>query len=246
MLRLRVFMKKIKFKVLGAIILALGINIYSLDIFANPTTKNNASGNSIEEESDQDITSGYYKSTILDGEIGEWDPIDNPRFNDVEEIEGNIPQKYYTISATVPITMEFYVLPNSHLVNGSFFSPTYTIKNNGTKSISVNIKSFKSKENNSLIQDKSTTTLYIEPVDSTDKQTQMELSICSIDLLTKRIIKKIDLTNFKNPEKLCVLGTNEEKGVKFLSTKWELPQNVSNKKKALSNHKIVFEFYIDK
>ncbi len=49
---------------------------------------------------------------------------------------------YYTISVTVPLNMEFYVLPNSQLAMGNFYSPTYTIKNNGSKNISVNISSF--------------------------------------------------------------------------------------------------------
>ena len=42
--------------------------------------------------------------------------------------------------------MEFYVLPNSQLAFGSFYSPMYTIKNNGSKNISVSLDSFQIKD----------------------------------------------------------------------------------------------------
>ncbi len=57
-------------------------------------------------------------STVLDGEIGEWDPnlmiiliLMNP---ELDEIDGNIPteDEYYTISVTVPVNMEFMYYPN--------------------------------------------------------------------------------------------------------------------------------------
>ena len=127
-------MDKIKFlKNFIWLILIMIINISSLNVFANQPSEDD----------------GIYKneSTILDGEIGEWDlEINNkPNFNEEGlEVDGDIPQRedYYTISVTVPVNMEFYVLPNSQLAMGSFYSPTYTIKNNGSKSISVNLSSF--------------------------------------------------------------------------------------------------------
>ena len=67
------FMKKFKFKMLIVMIFVLSLNQHSLDIFADKPTQN--------------------ESTILDGEIGEWDPDlnDNPNF-DNEEVDGHIPK----------------------------------------------------------------------------------------------------------------------------------------------------------
>ena len=88
--------------------------------------------------------------------------------------------------------MEFYVLPNSQLAFGSFYSPMYTIKNNGSKNISVSLDSFQIKDK---IEDDDTTPLYVEKLNSQDNKTQIELKLCAIDdLSTKNISKHIDLT----------------------------------------------------
>lgn len=84
--------KKIKFKSLILLIFVLSTSRYSLDIFADTSSENSL------------VTEN--KSTILDGEIGEWDPeiTDKPNFNKSNlEIDGNIPneENYYTISVTV-------------------------------------------------------------------------------------------------------------------------------------------------
>lgn len=219
-------MDKIKFlKNFIWLILIMIINISSLNVFANQPSEDD----------------GIYKneSTILDGEIGEWDlEINNkPNFNEEGlEVDGDIPQRedYYTISVTVPVNMEFYVLPNSQLAMGSFYSPTYTIKNNGSKSISVNLSSF-DMENG--VEDEETTPLYIEKINSTDTRTQIELKMCSIENLSTwwEIDKKIDLTKLDelgdSEKELYVLRANDEKGVTFDAEKWELPQIVSNKKR---------------
>ena len=235
------FIEKIKYlKKIILIALVISINTSSLDIFANPSS------------GDSKINTN--KSTILDGEIGEWDPDlnDKPNFNENGlEVDGNKPQQgdYYTISVTVPLNMEFYVLPNSQLAMGSFYSPTYTIKNNGSKSISVNLSSF-DMENG--VEDEETTPLYIEKINSTDTRTQIELKMCSIENLSTwwEIDKKIDLTKLDelgdSEKELYVLRANDEKGVTFDAEKWELPQIVSNKKKAVSNFRASFVFSINR
>mgnify|MGYP007097135546 FL=1 len=231
-------MDKIKFlKNFIWLILIMIINISSLNVFANQPSEDD----------------GIYKneSTILDGEIGEWDlEINNkPNFNEEGlEVDGDIPQRedYYTISVTVPVNMEFYVLPNSQLAMGSFYSPTYTIKNNGSKSISVNLSSF------DMENGVETTPLYIEKINSTDTRTQIELKMCSIENLSTwwEIDKKIDLTKLDelgdSEKELYVLRANDEKGVTFDAEKWELPQIVSNKKKAVSNFRASFVFSINR
>ena len=234
-------MDKIKFlKNFIWLILIMIINISSLNVFANQPSEDD----------------GIYKneSTILDGEIGEWDlEINNkPNFNEEGlEVDGDIPQRedYYTISVTVPVNMEFYVLPNSQLAMGSFYSPVYNIKNNGSKNISVNISSF---DIENEVVDQETTPLYVEKIDSNDNRTQIELKLCSIENLNTwwELGKKIDLTDLQqlndSEKELYTLSANQEKGVTFDSEKWELPQVVSNKKKAVSNFRASFVFSINR
>ena len=227
------------FKKFILIVSVIIINTSSLDVFATPPS-----------EDDQ-----IYKneSTILDGEIGEWDPIldDKPKFNEEGlEVDGNLPEEgeYYTISVTVPLNMEFYVLPNSQLAFGSFYSPVCNIKNNGSKNISVNLSTF---DIESGVEDEETTPLYVEKINSTDSRTQIELNICTVEDLDTwwEIDKKIDLTNLHqlgdSEKELYVLNANDEKGVTFDAEKWELPQIVSNKKKAVSNFRAGFTFSIN-
>ena len=109
-------MKKNKFRCL-ILILALCMAKNPLDAFAN-------TGNS---------------NTILEGEIGLWDPheSDKPNFSGIADtdIEGKKPTEgeyFNVISVTVPIDMEFMVLPSSTSTFGSFYAPKYTIKNNST------------------------------------------------------------------------------------------------------------------
>ena len=62
--------------------------------------------------------------------------------------------------------------------------------------------------------------------------------------------KKIDLTDLQQLNdseiELYTLSANQEKGVTFDSEKWELPQVVSNKKKAVSNFRASFVFSINR
>ena len=244
------FMRKIKFKILVLLMCFITINQYSLNVFADTTSDDIPSSNIPSIENTNSSTNN--ESTVLDGEIGEWNPEldDNPNFSDekIEEIDGDIPKEneYYTISVTVPLNMEFFVLPNSQMAFGSFYSPMYTIKNNGTKNISVSLYSFE-KEN--TIVDEDSTQLYIETLNHEDDKTQMELKICGVeDLNTKAISKKIDLTKIntlsEDEKKLYVLGTNETKGIKFASDNWELPQYASNKRQAISNFTARFMFSV--
>ena len=190
------------------------------------------------------------KNTILDGEIGEWDPNmdDAPDFSGVTDTEGSIPNEgeYFTISVTVPIDMEFYVLPHSYLAFGSFYSPEYTIKNNGSKTVVAKINSFSM---NYSGETDTNAPLYIEKVIGGDNKTQMELGICAIENLdSDGKAKEVDLTEIDTlsdeDRLLYELQTNEVKKVKFISENWELPQFESNKDTASSSYIAGFEFSI--
>ena len=245
-----------RFKILIISILFISINQHSLYIFADTISFNKSSYNTpvISIDDTQTIiplNNENNNSTVLDGEIGEWDPENKDKldFNNSLEIDGHKPTEndYYTISVTVPLNMEFYVLPNSNLALGSFFSPTYKIKNNGSKNISVKINSF---EMQNTRQDNDTAQLYVEKLNSKDNKTQIELKMCAINTLDtlSEVTKEIDLTEvgqFNDSDKeLYVLSKNETKGVKFYADRWELPQNEANKEKAISDFNAGFVFSV--
>lgn len=204
------------------ILLVIIINTSPLDVFANPPSEDD----------------GVYKnkSTILDGEIGEWDPgiSDKPNFNDTEvEVDGKLPEegKYYTISVTVPLNMEFIALNHN-----TFYSPVYTIKNNGSKNISVKLSGF-SREENTTLNDENTVPLYVEEVNRDDNITQIELKMCTIEDLNNsvKVNKEIDLTNLTEETELYRLSANQKKGVTFDSKRWDIPKINSENGKATSN-----------
>lgn len=203
-------------------LLVIIINTSPLDVFANPPSEDD----------------GVYKnkSTILDGEIGEWDPgiSDKPNFNDTEvEVDGKLPEegKYYTISVTVPLNMEFIALNHN-----TFYSPVYTIKNNGSKNISVKLSGF-SREENTTLNDENTVPLYVEEVNRDDNITQIELKMCTIEDLNNsvKVNKEIDLTNLTEETELYRLSANQKKGVTFDSKRWDIPKINSENGKATSN-----------
>lgn len=232
--------KKIKCLIL---IVALFITRSQLYVFS--ATNNNGSNNN------QNITGAPPKegNVTLDGQIGEWDPNDTnaPDFSDENlEIEGTKPVAgdYYTISVTVPLNMEFMVLQNSHLAFGSFFSPEYSITNNGSKTLDVKVKSFE--RDAQTPSDK--TGLYVEKVVHGDKNVQMELKLTGVDSIGKENNKDVDLTELTDlteEEKILhVLKANDTKKVKFSAEKWELPKSEGYDVDAISNFTAGFEFSI--
>ena len=231
-------MRKIKFKILILLIFVLSMNKYSLDIFADTPSPDAPNTKPIKNN-----------STVLDGEIGEWNPtLDDKLDFSKNEVDGHIPNidEYYTISVTVPLNMEFMVLPNSTRPFGSFFSPIYNIKNNGSKTIAVRIKSF---DRVNDTNDSDTSPLYIERLKHGDGKTQMELKLGSMDKLSSiKFNKEVDLTQISNlsdsERELCQLKANESKIIKFASSKWEMPNIESNQDKATYNFRAIFEFSI--
>ena len=234
--------KKIKCLIL---IVALFIARSQLYVFSEINSGESSNNGNVTVTPPKDST------TILDGQIGEWDPTDKtaPNFDDQNlEIEGNKPAQgqYYTISVTVPLNMEFMVLKNSHHAFGSFFSPEYSITNNGSKTLDVKVKSFERDTKTQIPSDK--TELYVEKVVDCDKRVQMELKLSGIDSLCTGTNKDVDLTNVTalsdEQRKLHELQKNETKKVKFSAQKWELPKSEGYDKDAVSNFTAGLEFSI--
>ena len=186
--------------------------------------------------------------TELDGQIGEWDPTDSsaPNFDgiDTSDIEGTIPDsdKYFTISVTTPLNMEFTVLPSSYDPFGYFLSAEYGIKNNGSKTISVKAKGIK-QDLSSNDPDKSI--LYIDEEVPGDKKSQMELLLTAFDGNKNKDIPLYDLDSLSEEEKVLFdLKQNETKKVKFDSERWDLPWFESGKDEAEANFNLTLEFSV--
>lgn len=227
------------------LIVALFIARSQLYVFSETSNTESSNNGNITGAQPKDTT------TILDGQIGEWDPTDTnaPNFNQEGlETEGNKPVdgEYYTISVTVPLNMEFMVLQSSHLAFGSFFSPEYSITNNGSKTLDVKVKSFERDAQTQTPSDK--TGLYVEKVVHGDKKVQMELKLTGIDSLSTGTNKDVDLINVTalsdEERKLHVLQKNETKKVRFSAKKWELPKSEGYDKDAISNFTAGLEFSI--
>lgn len=234
--------KKIKCLIL---IVALFIARSQLYVFSETDNSESPDGEHIPSTTPQE------NNVTLDGQIGEWDPTDKtaPNFDDPNlEIEGTKPAdgEYYTISVTVPLNMEFMVLQSTHLAFGSFFSPEYSITNNGSKTLDVKVKSFERDANSPIPNDK--TGLYVEKVVHGDNKVQMELKLSGIDSLGTGTNKDVDLTDVTalsdEQRKLHVLQKNETKKVKFSAQKWELPKSEGYDIDAISNFTAGLEFSI--
>lgn len=188
--------------------------------------------------------------TELDGKIGEWDlnDSDKPNFDDYDDpndIEGTIPEsdKYFTISATVPVSMEFIVLESNSSAFGLFYSPEYTIKNNGSKTLSVKVKEINQDTSPS---DPQKDVLYIERKIPGDNKSQMELCLKAIEGNNKeKDIPLYDLRSLNDNQKtLYSLNANESKKIKFDSDRWDLPWFESGKDEAEANFNLTLEFSV--
>lgn len=230
--------KKIKCLIL---IIALFISRSQLYVFSE---SNNISNSNIQNITGKPAQEGNLE---LDGQIGDWDPNDpdSPNFNQPDlDVDGTRPgeKDYYTISVTVPISMRFIVLPSSSNPLGLFYSPEYSITNNGSKALEMKINDFKIDESTPL--DENETLLHIGKIDNSDKNTQMELKLSTIDNSNKYIDLTQITTLTDEQKKLFNLEQNETKKIKFSAEKWELPKNASKKENAKSNFIAEFEFSI--
>lgn len=191
-------------------------------------------------------------NVIMDGAIGEWDP-DNDELPDFGTSEGgekleveNKPTegKYYTISATVPLSMEFLIQnknENGLSYYGKFITPYYKVTNNGSHKLNVHFESFehddyisKSNKTQDLEQ------LYVvETPQNGNGRVEMKLDL-TYDRPFNSYFKKIHLVpsntssiisrflNLRNATEAQLLGElepNEEARLYYGSDEWESPKS---------------------
>ncbi len=162
-------------------------------------------------------------SVELEGVIGDWDPNEgvSKKLNGLNGsvINGKRPEEgeYFTIAATVPVSMEFGVYRNSSNPEmGYFYSPKYKIINHGSKALDVRVGFDKGKSTDPQKH------LFVDKPVRWNGKVEIDLGLSYIQ--NKEEVK-VDLTkDLKSKDSRIYLGTltaNEEAIVTFKSNDWE-------------------------
>lgn len=208
----------------------------------------------------------------LEGGIGEWGPDkDNklPNFNGTESSEkldvDNALQKgeYFTISATVPLNMEFLIKnenENGSSPNGKFITPYYKVTNNGSHKLKVHFESFEyatssTTKTSGLITEKLEKLYVVDNPIPKNNMVEMKLNL-TYDRPSNSYLKRIDLipTNSSTitsrllkssnsvEQELGELDPNEQARLYYGSDLWESPksENVTKGVEANFNLKLAF------
>lgn len=208
----------------------------------------------------------------LEGGIGEWGPDkDNklPNFNGTEGSEkldvDNALQKgeYFTISATVPLNMEFLIKnenENGSSPNGKFITPYYKVTNNGSHKLKVHFESFEyatssTTKTSGLITEKLEKLYVVDNPIPKNNMVEMKLNL-TYDRPSNSYLKRIDLipTNSSTitsrllkssnsvEQELGELDPNEQARLYYGSDLWESPksENVTKGVEANFNLKLAF------
>ena len=214
-------------------------------------------------------------SVTMDGAIGEWDPGNGnlPNFNtgttgdEQLEVE-NKPRagEYFTISATVPLKMDFLIKnenENGSSPNGKFITPYYKVTNNGSHTLNVHFESFEYGNNLSSSRNTEGTSekLYVvqKPTRGNGK-VEMRLNLTydrpfnsyfkKIDLIpsngTSTISRLLNLRSGTTEEILGKLSPNEQARLYYGSDEWESPKSERINKIVESDFNLKLAFSIDR
>lgn len=211
----------------------------------------------------------------LEGGIGEWGPDkDNklPNFNGTEGSEkldvDNALQKgeYFTISATVPLNMEFLIKnenENGSSPNGKFITPYYKVTNNGSHKLKVHFESFEyatssTTKTSGLITEKLEKLYVVDNPIPKNNMVEMKLNL-TYDRPSNSYLKRIDLipTNSSTitsrllkssnsvEQELGELDPNEQARLYYGSDLWESPKSEGITKGVEANFNLKLAFSID-
>lgn len=227
---------------------------YSLNNFQQMATLNKESKVSLGGNSN--INQPGNNSVELDGAIGAWEPGNDelPNFDNIDDadIDGNKPieGQYFTISATVPIQMEFLIKnenENGSSPNGKFITPYYNVKNNGSYPLSIVVESFEDVETNQsyngadVFGDK----LYVSEPQSGNGRVEMKLHL-TYDRISNSYLNKVDLQNVNNQDEasrtLGIINSNEVARIYYGSELWETPKSENIETGVASTFKLKLAF----
>lgn len=216
---------------------------------------------------------GGRNNVELEGGIGEWGPNkDNslPNFNEAEssdktEIDNKLQEgQYFTISATVPLKMEFLIQnrnENGLASEGKFITPYYKVTNNGSHKLKVHFESFeyansKTTKTSDLVKEDLAPLYVVSQPQKNNGKVEMKLNL-TYDRPSNSYLKRIDLVPPTNSptitsrllkssnsvaQELGELDPNEQARLYYGSDLWESPksENVTKGVEANFNLKLAF------
>lgn len=219
---------------------------------------------------------GGSNSVELDGGIGEWGPGKDdklPNFNETTGSEkldvDNKPEEgqYFTISATVPLNMEFLIKnenENGSSPNGKFITPYYKVTNNGSHKLKVHFESFeyaasKTTKTSGLVKEDLAPLYVVSQPQKNNGKVEMKLNL-TYDRPSNSYLKRIDLVPPTNSptitsrllkssnsveQELGELDPNEQARLYYGSDLWESPKSEGINKGVEANFNLKLAFSIE-
>lgn len=219
---------------------------------------------------------GGSNSVELDGGIGEWGPDkDNklPNFNGTEgsekpDVDNALQEgQYFTISATVPLNMEFLIKnenENGSSPNGKFITPYYKVINNGSHKLKVHFESFEyatssTTKTSGLITENLEKLYVVDNPTPNNNKVEMKLNL-TYDRPSNSYLKRINLVPPENSstitsrllkssnsveQELGELDPNEQARLYYGSDLWESPKSENVEKGVEANFNLKLAFSID-
>lgn len=218
---------------------------------------------------------GGRNNVELEGGIGEWGPNkDNslPNFNEAEssdktEIDNKLQEgQYFTISATVPLKMEFLIQnrnENGLSSEGKFITPYYKVTNNGSHKLKVHFESFEyatssTTKTSGLVKEDLAPLYVVSQPQKNNGKVEMKLNL-TYDRPSNSYLKRIDLipTNSSTitsrllkssnsvEQELGELDPNEQARLYYGSDLWESPKSEGINKGVEANFNLKLAFSIE-
>lgn len=219
---------------------------------------------------------GGRNNVELEGGIGEWGPNkDNslPNFNEAEssdktEIDNKLQEgQYFTISATVPLKMEFLIQnrnENGLASEGKFITPYYKVTNNGSHKLKVHFESFeyansKTTKTSDLVKEDLAPLYVVSQPKKNNGKVEMKLNL-TYDRPSNSYLKRINLVPPTNSptitsrllkssnsveQELGELDPNEQARLYYGSDLWETPKSEGINKGVEANFNLKLAFSID-
>lgn len=214
--------------------------------------------------STEDNAENQNENITLQGQIGPYDPSENdkgdPNFGEFEgdNLEGTLPEKYFTISLTVPTALEFTVFEHKIDVKGQFYSPQYKVTNNATRPVHILVKAVDNVVPSTNEDDY--IPLYLEKPLEGDGRVQIDLNL-SFNNLKTSVFHNVNLTSMtpshpiilsaSNDSQVApsnylgVLGLKEQGVLQLNSTDWDRPKAEGFDKDAKLNFDVSLIFSLD-
>lgn len=211
----------------------------------------------------------------LEGGIGEWGPDKDsslPNFNGVTgseklDVDNKLEEgQYFTISATVPLNMEFLIQnrnENGLSSEGKFITPYYKVTNNGSHKLKVHFESFeyansKTTKTSDLVKEDLAPLYVVSQPKKNNGKVEMKLNL-TYDRPSNSYLKRIDLIPTNSPtitsrllkssnsvaQELGELDPNEQARLYYGSDLWETPKSENVTKGVEANFNLKLAFSID-